>query len=238
VLARSVLARSVAARSILARSELARSALACSALDCSLVVLRSEIVPGAAAGSRSAVAAGQSSPRPGPDDGSAGPQRCPEPDTSIRPGDQELAVPRGAAERSGPDRCRGQDASGRGWDTLCSLPGAAGPMTASLATVPRRGARSGRSTRPHAGLDRWSASGGSCLGHTSGRELSRPSRGPPSVRPTGMLYPRTSCPTRSCSRRGRLKRSAPRTRRSGSSSGWVGLASCAISPRYRHRGPG
>jgi hypothetical protein len=177
VLARSVPGCSVLVRSELARSELVRSALACSALAWSLVVLRCEIVPGAAAGSRSAVPAGQSSPRPGPDDGSAGPQRCPEPDTSTRPGDQELAVSRGAAERSGPDRCRGQDASGRGWDTLCSLPGAAVPMTASLATVPRRGTRSGRLTRPHARLDRRSASGGSCLGHASGRELSRPSPG-------------------------------------------------------------
>jgi hypothetical protein len=150
----------------LACSELAGAVLAGLVLaralrPCSLVVLRSVVVPGAAARSRSGVLAGHPSPRPGRDDGSAGPQRRPEPDASIRPGHRGLAVSAGAPERSGSDRFRGQDASGRGRDILCSLPGAAVPMTASLATVPRRGARSGPLTRPDAGLDRRSLNAGS-----------------------------------------------------------------------------
>lgn len=162
-LARSVLGCSVLGCSVLAHSALACSAPACPVLACSLAVPCCVIVPGAAAGSRSAVPAGQSWLRPDPDHGSAGPQRGPEPDTSIRPWDREPAVAGGVEERSAPGRCRGQDASGRGWDTLCSLPGAAVPMTASLATVPRRGARSGRLTRPDGRLDRRSASADSPL---------------------------------------------------------------------------
>jgi hypothetical protein len=109
VLDRSVLAGSVLAGSLLAGSLLAGSVLAGSVLAGSVL-----------AGS---VLADDSPPRAGVDEGSAGPQRCPEPDASTRPGDQELAVSGGAAERSARGRCRGQDASGRGWDTLCSLPG-------------------------------------------------------------------------------------------------------------------
>jgi hypothetical protein len=192
-------------------------------------------VPGAAAGSRSAVLAGHSPPGPGPDDGSAAPQRCPEPDTSIRPGDRELAIFAGAPERSGSDLCRGQDASGCGRDILCSLPGAAVLMTASLATVPRRGARSGPLTRPDAGLDRRSLNAGSRVGHALNRQLPRPPGGPPGSRPTvsgpdrcaptDLLAPLHLAP-REAVRNGPA---APRARRSGSSrrpaslrSAWTG----------------
>jgi hypothetical protein len=176
VLACAVSAGSVSADSVSASSESAGAVpaglvLARALRPCSLVVLYPVVGPGAAAGSRSAVLAGHSPPGPGPDDGSAAPQRCPEPDTSIRPGDRELAIFAGAPERSGSDLCRGQDASGCGRDILCSLPGAAVLMTASLATVPRRGARSGPLTRPDAGLDRRSLNAGSRVGQALNRQL-------------------------------------------------------------------
>jgi hypothetical protein len=208
VLARSVLARSVLARSVLGRSVLASSGLACSVfawsgLACSrlawsLVVLRPATVPGAAVGSRSAVPAGESPLRPGPDDGSAGPQRCP-------------------------------------------------------ATVPRRGARSRRSTRPHARLDRRSASAGSCLRLGRNFPVRQVACRAYGRWPAGRIdgSHRSSCPTRSCSTQGRAKRSgsAPNaairvqqkvarvTGRAGRPSvRGAGLPGCAISPRYRHRG--